>query len=125
MTLPRFLGFTTAAAAAFCLIAPAMADVDKGKKAFNKCKACHEVATDRNKVGPTLKGVFGRTAGTLEGFAFSDAMKASGIVWSEETLKPYLTDPKAVVPGTKMTFAGIKKEEELDNLIEYLAEATK
>lgn len=100
-------------------------DAAKGQKVFNKCKACHEVATEKNKVGPYLKGLFGRTAGTAEGFAYSEEMKALGIVWSEETLKPYLADPKAVVPKGKMAFAGLKKEEELEDVIEYLKEATK
>lgn len=125
MNLSRILGLAAAAAVSLSLASPVLADVEKGKKVFNKCKACHEVATEKNKVGPTLKGVFGRTAGTLEGFAYSDAMKASGIVWSEETLKTYLADPKAMVPGGKMAFAGLKKEEELENVIEYLEEATK
>lgn len=110
---------------AVALSTGALADADKGKKVFAKCKACHEVATPNNKVGPSLKGVFGRKAGSLEGFAYSDAMKNSGIVWGEDTLKPYLADPKAVVPGTKMSFAGLKKEEDVEDVIDYLEEATK
>jgi cytochrome c len=100
-------------------------DAAKGQKVFNKCKSCHEVATEKNKVGPHLRGLFGRTAGSLAGFPYSEPLKASGIVWSEDTLKSYLADPKAVVPGGKMAFAGLKKEEELDDIIEYLEEATK
>jgi cytochrome c len=113
--------------AATVLSSPAASagDAAKGQKVFAKCKACHEVATEKNKVGPHLKGLFGRVAGSLEGFAYSDAMKASGITWSEETLKTYVADPKASVPGTKMAFAGLKKEEDIDNLVEYLEEATK
>jgi cytochrome c len=76
-------------------------------------------------VGPTLKGLFGRKAGTIEGFNYSDAMKNSGLVWNEETLKPYLADPKKALPGGKMVFAGLKKEEDLENVIAYLMEATK
>jgi cytochrome c len=105
--------------------AAAAGDAAKGQKVFLKCKACHEVATDKKKVGPSLKGVFGRTAGTVEGFAYSDAMKSSGIVWGEDTLKTYLVDPKAVVPGTKMAFAGLKKEDDIEDVIAYLEEATK
>lgn len=115
-----------AAAAALALAPAALAgDAAKGQKVFNKCKACHEVATDKNKVGPHLKGLFGRTSGTVEGFNYSDEMKAKAIVWSAETLKPYLADPKAVVPGGKMSFAGLKKEDELEDVIAYLMEATK
>ena len=115
------------AAAALLALAPVASagDAAKGQKVFNKCKACHEVATDRNKVGPTLKGLFGRTSGTVEGFAYSDDMKAKAIVWSAETLKPYLANPKAVVPGGRMSFAGLKKEDELEDVIAYLLEASK
>jgi cytochrome c len=100
-------------------------DAAKGEKVFAKCKACHEASTDKNKVGPSLKGLFGRKAGSIEGYAYSAQMKALGITWNEETLKPYLTDPKAVVPGGKMAFVGLKKEEDVENVIEYLKEATK
>ncbi len=113
-------------AAIVMLAAPAIAgDAALGQKVFNKCKACHEAADVKNKVGPGLKGLFGRKAGSVEGYAYSDAMKNSGITWGEDTLKAYLADPKAVVPGGKMSFAGLKKEEELENIIEYLEEATK
>ena len=106
---------------------PALADGDaaKGAKVFVKCKACHEAAEPKNKVGPTLKGLFGRTAGSLDGYAYSATMKSSGIVWNAETLKPYLADPKAVVPGGKMAFAGLKKKDDIENVIAYLMEATK
>lgn len=105
---------------------PALAggDAAAGEKAFAKCKVCHTLEAGKNKIGPTLHGLFGRKAGTVEGFAYSDAMKNSGIVWDEDTLKKYLPDPKAMVPGTKMAFAGIKKEDELENLIAYLEQAT-
>jgi cytochrome c len=106
---------------------PALAsgDVEAGKKVFNKCKACHDISEGKNKVGPTLKGVMGRTAGTVEGYAYSDAMKASGIVWNEDTLEKYLADPKALVADGKMQFPGLKKEEEIENIIAYIAEASK
>jgi cytochrome c len=100
-------------------------DATNGEKVFNKCKACHEATTDKNKVGPTLKGLFGRTAGTVEGYKYSDAMKASGIVWGEDTLATYLKDPKAMVPKNKMSFAGLKKDDEIADVIAYLEEATK
>jgi len=107
--------------------APAHADGDaaKGAKVFNKCKACHNADKETNKVGPHLVGLFGRTAGSVEGYSYSDAMKASGIVWSAETLSVYVKAPKDMVPGTKMVFAGIKKDDDIEDLIAYLEEATK
>ena len=123
----KTLRFAAALAVLGLLATAAQADGDaeKGKKVFAKCKACHEASVEKNKVGPHLKGLFGRAAGSLEGYAYSDAMKASGITWSAETLGPYLKDPKAVVPGGKMVFAGLKKEEDIENILAYLAEATK
>ena len=116
-----------AAAALLAAGAPALAsgDVEAGKKVYNKCKACHDISEGKNKVGPTLKGVMGRAAGAVEGYAYSDAMKASGIVWSEETLAKYLADPKALVADGKMQFPGLKKEDEIENIIAYIAEASK
>jgi cytochrome c len=105
--------------------AQADGDAEKGKKVFAKCKACHEASVEKNKVGPHLKGLFGRAAGSLEGYAYSDAMKASGITWDEESLEAYLKDPKALVPGGKMVFAGLKKEDDIEDILAYLAEATK
>ena len=105
------------------LAAPVLADggdAEKGEKVFKKCKACHEVATEKNKVGPHLKGLFGRAAGSVEGYAYSDAMKSSGIVWGEDTLKTYLADPKKAMPGNKMAFAGLKDEADVQAVIEFL-----
>lgn len=105
------------------LSAQAQGDVEAGKKVFNKCKACHSIANDKHRVGPSLKGLIGRKAGTAEGFKYSDAMIAygeSGIVWSEETLFVYLEDPRGLVKGTKMAFAGLKKEDERRDVIAYI-----
>jgi cytochrome c len=109
------------------LATPALADGDaeKGKKVFNKCKSCHSADKETNKVGPHLVGVFGRKAGSLEGYSYSDAMKNSDIVWSAETLAEYLQKPKDYVPGTKMVFAGLNKEDQIEDVIAYLEEATK
>jgi cytochrome c len=106
---------------------PAIADGDvkKGKRVYNKCKVCHFVDKEKNKLGPHLVGLFGRKAGTLEGYKFSKAMKASNIVWSAETLASYVANPKKAVPGTKMVFAGVKKKKQIVNLIAYLEQATK
>lgn len=122
---------TTAAALAAIaalplLAAPAFADGDpaKGEKVFARCKACHEIAKEQNKVGPHLVGVIGRQAGSVEGFKYSDAMKNSGKVWDEATLAAYLKDPKGYIPGNKMAFAGLKKEDEIENLVAYLKQAS-
>ncbi|MGB0629172.1 MAG: c-type cytochrome [Alphaproteobacteria bacterium] len=102
------------------------ADVKMGKKVFNKCKACHTLVANKHRIGPSLHGIFGRTAGTAEKYKFSKAMKksgADGLVWTEETLAKYLVKPRAFVKGTKMIFAGIKKPTDMENLIAFLKEA--
>jgi cytochrome c len=114
-----------ALAAAVLFAAPALADGDaaKGEKVFAKCKACHENEKGVNKVGPTLKGVVGRKAASVEGYKYSEAMiakGAEGVVWDEATLAGYLPDPKAFVPKTKMAFNGLKKPEEVADVIAYL-----
>ncbi len=114
-----------AAAAALVLAGPALAEGDaaKGEKVFMKCKACHENEKGVNKVGPTLKGLVGRKAASVEGYKYSEAMLAKGaegVVWDEATLTAYLPDPKAFVPKTKMAFAGLKKPEEVADVIAYL-----
>lgn len=98
-------------------------DAAAGEKVFAKCKACHVADADTNKIGPTLKGVIGRTAGTVEGFKYSKAMQeagGNGLVWDDANLTTYLHDPKGVVKGTKMAFAGLKKDDEIANVIAYL-----
>ena len=114
-----------ALAAAMLIAGPAHAEGDaaKGEKVFAKCKACHEVEKGVNKVGPTLKGVVGRKAASVADYKYSEAMiakGAEGIVWDEATLAAYLPDPKAFVPKTKMAFAGLKKPEEVADVIAYL-----
>jgi len=106
--------------------APASADGDAkaGKKVFNKCKACHALKAGKNKIGPSLHGIIGRTAASVEGFKYSDAMKSSGVVWTDEKLDAYLTKPKAFMPGNKMVFVGLKKEKQRADVIAYLKEAT-
>ncbi len=95
-------------------------DVEDGKKVFNKCKVCHTLEEGQHKIGPSLAGVIGRPAGTAEGFKYSDAMKESGVVWDEASIDKYLADPKGFIPGNKMAFAGLKKEEERANVIAYI-----
>src|SRR4051794_765654 len=108
-----------AAALSVAGIAPASAEGDPaaGKTVFNQCRACHQVGPEaKNSVGPVLNGVVGRKAGEVEGYNYSDANKSSGITWDEANLREYLKNPRAKVPGTKMVFPGIQRENQLDNL---------
>jgi len=116
------LTFTAALTVAMPL-AMAEGDPAAGEKVFKKCKACHVVETEKNRLGPTLKGVFGRTSGTVEGFKYSKAMQAAAITWDETTIDEYLADPKGYVPKNKMAFVGLKKEEDRANVIAYLKQA--
>jgi cytochrome c len=106
-------------------------DVAAGQTVFNQCRACHQVGeTARNGVGPQLNGLFGRKAGSVENYNYSDAYKALGDkVWSEENFRVYIRNPREVTPGTKMVFAGIRgtdeattkaAEERITNLIAFL-----
>lgn len=107
---------------ALAFTAPAFAgDAAKGEKVYKKCKSCHLVDKEKHKTGPHLVNLFGREAGSAEGYKkYSKAMKASGIVWNEETLDGYLAAPKKYVKGTRMAFAGLKKEKDRANVIAYL-----
>lgn len=122
----RLSGFFATLAIASLLSAPSLAagDIAKGKKVFNKCKACHVADTEKNKIGPHLVGMFGRKAGSLEKFKYSNAMKNSGVVWTAETLDEYLKKPRTFIKGTRMAFAGIRKDEERADLIAYLKSVT-
>jgi cytochrome c len=104
------------------LLQPALAqDAQKGQQVFNMCLPCHSVGPDaQNKVGPELNGLDGRHSGTVPNFSYSTANKNSGIVWGEATFKQYIADPKAAIPGTKMPFAGIKNQQEINDLWAYL-----
>jgi cytochrome c len=96
-------------------------DVEKGATVFKKCLPCHAIGPGAaNKVGPELDGLDGRRSGSAPNFSYSDANKDSGIVWSEATFKEYIKDPRAKIPGTKMIFAGIKNEQEINDLWAYL-----
>lgn len=108
------------------LAAPALAegDVEKGEKVFKKCKACHAVGEDaKNRVGPILNNIFGEKAGQVEGFSFSKAMVEAGengLVWDEASIDEYLAKPKDFIPGNKMSFAGLKKEQDRADVIAYI-----
>ncbi|WP_316184973.1 MULTISPECIES: cytochrome c-550 CycA [unclassified Bradyrhizobium] len=97
-------------------------DLAAGKTSFNKCLPCHSIGEGaKNKVGPELNGLDGRKSGTAPDYNYSDANKNSGITWNEAQFKEYIKDPKAKIPGTKMTFAGIKNENEVNNLWAYIS----
>ena len=117
------LSIALAALAVLGMSSTARADGDPalGKHVFNKCAVCHTVDPAKKGVGPTLFGVVGRHSASVEGFTYSDAMKAANKTWDEATLNVYLTDPKALVPGTKMTFPGLPTPEDRANVIAYLS----
>jgi cytochrome c len=101
-------------------------DVAAGETSFRKCAPCHSIGPDAaNKVGPELNGLDGRKSGTVDGFNYSDANKASGITWDEAVFKDYIKDPRAKIPGTKMVFAGIKSEKEIGDLWSYVSQFDK
>lgn len=123
--MSKFPDILVAATALFALTTAAHAgDPAAGEKVFKKCAACHAVGDGaKHKVGPELNNVIGRTAGTAEGFKYSKAMidaGAGGLVWSEETIGSYMKDPKGFVPKNKMAFAGLKKDDEIADMIAYL-----
>lgn len=121
--MKKFIALTAAATlAAGITSAQAEGDAEAGATVFRKCAACHEVEEARNKVGPHLVNVIGRVPGSLEDFRYSNAMVAYGEehVWDEETLTAYLANPRGVVRGTRMAFAGLKDDQELLDVIAYL-----
>jgi cytochrome c len=118
--------FLLATACLGLMAGAALADGDaaKGEKTAKMCLACHSLTGKTNKIGPYLVGVVGRPVATAEGYAYSDAMKtfgATGAKWDEATLSKYLANPKELVPGNKMGFAGVKKDDQRADLIAYLA----
>ena len=98
-------------------------DAGAGEKVFAKCKSCHQVGENAKSLsGPELNGVISRKAASVAGYNYSDAMKASGLTWDEPTFRDYMKNPKAKVPGTKMAFAGLSKDKDVDDLVAYLAQ---
>lgn len=96
-------------------------DVGAGERSFAKCRACHQVGeTAKNGIGPLLNGMFGRKAGTIPGYSYSQPNKDSGLTWDDAVFAEYIKDPKAKIPGTKMAFAGIKNDKEVADLTAYL-----
>ncbi len=120
----RTLASAAMVMAAAALPAFAEGDAEKGEKVFKKCKACHAVGEGaKNKVGPELNAIMDAPAGQKEGFKYSDAlmeMAEGGLVWDEASMAAFLTKPKDFMKGTKMSFAGLRKEADIDNVIAYL-----
>ncbi len=98
-------------------------DPTHGKQVFAKCQACHSLEAGVNKVGPSLNGVIGRQSAASDTFKYSDAMKNAQVNWTPETLDQYLTNPRKMVPGTKMAFPGLPKEKDRADVIAYLQQA--
>ena len=118
----KWLGFAAAFAVLTAYAGAASAqDAAAGEHVFIKCKACHQIGEGaHNMVGPSLNGIVGRHSGVYPDYSYSDANKNSGLTWDEATLKDYLKNPRAKVPGTKMAFAGLSSEADIDNVIAYL-----
>lgn len=95
-------------------------DAANGQRVFTQCRTCHQVQPGRNMVGPSLYGILGREAGSVEGFRYSDANANSGIVWTEEVMYEYLENPARYIPGTIMAFPGLRREQDRVDVIAYL-----
>lgn len=119
--------FTLAAALTVAVAAPAAAqtmpkgDAVRGKAAFIVCQTCHVAEAGKNRVGPTLWAVVGRKSGTVPGYSYSAANKAKGVVWSPQVLFTYLENPQKFIPGTKMTYTGLKDAQKRADVIAFLA----
>jgi len=98
-------------------------DAARGEKKFEECAACHKIEHGENDLGPSLRGVFGRKAGTLADFRYSPALKRSGITWTVQTLDAYLADPQKAVPANRMPYAGLADASDRADLIAYLQKA--
>ena len=120
----RTVVFVAALSGLAGLVASAQAraqDVAAGERVFGQCRACHQVGeTARNGIGPQLNGLIGRRAGTVEGYAYSPANKASELTWDEAGFRTYIKDPRGQMPGTKMVYAGLKEDGRITDLVAYL-----
>lgn len=100
-------------------------DASKGETLYAQCRACHMLEAGKNGIGPSLHGIIGRPAGQVPGYVYTPANKNSGLTWDEETLFGYLADPRKIVPGTKMAYAGMKDAQSRADVIAYLKTASK
>lgn len=115
----RFSNFTFIFLCAFSRLVFAQ-DANAGKTLFQECVACHSVTPGENGVGPSLAGVYGRPAGTVEGFRYSNAVKKSGITWDAGSLDQYISNPQSLISGSRMPYSGMASEADRLNLIAYL-----
>lgn len=125
LVVPAALVLTLGAGAAAMANGPLPPDPVKGKTVFARCMVCHDLNTGANRLGPSLKGVIGRKAGTYPGFAYSPAMKAKGVTWNPARLNAYLSAPTTFVPGNRMAMAPITNPQDRANLIAYLQKSAK
>ncbi|NNG05407.1 MAG: cytochrome c family protein [Inquilinus sp.] len=120
---PIFVAFALLAA----MPASAAGDAAKGERLFAQCRACHSLGAGENRIGPHLHGLFGRAAGSVEGYAYSAAMRQSGVVWEQDSLDAHLAQPPKFIPGNKMgaMFArGVPNAQDREDLIAFLRQAT-
>ena len=123
----RFLTLAVAGAVTALAAGPVQAEGDpaQGKKVYNQCRACHALEPGQHRVGPSLAGVWGRKAGTAEGFnRYSPALKEADITWNAENLDKYLENPRDFIPGNRMTFPGIKSADKRADVIAFLKQET-
>jgi cytochrome c len=129
----RVIALAAASAIALALLAlpaPAPAQdadaelIERGERVYRRCVSCHLIDERRNRIGPHLVGIFGRPAGAVEDFNYSNAMEDSGIVWNEETIAAYIRDTRGFIPGNRMAFAGLRNDEDVAAVIAYMREAS-
>lgn len=123
ISIKNLIGLSVLASLALMQPAFAEGDAEKGKKVFAKCMACHTIEEAKNRVGPHLVNILDRKTASIEDYKYSPAMTKAGedgMIWDEATLTAYLTAPKGFMPGNKMAFAGLKKQEDIDNLLAYI-----
>jgi cytochrome c len=98
-------------------------DATAGEKTFRQCITCHKMEAGKHGIGPSLNGVIGKKAGSMAGYNYSGPMKKSALIWNDQNLADYLENPRKKVPGTKMTYAGLRKPQDRANVIAYIKKA--
>lgn len=121
LALAGFVMASTPAQAEPLEVAGLTGDPDQGERIYKRCMACHSLAKGENKVGPSLYGIFGRPAGTVEGFRYSDANLNSGVTWTPEIMFEYLENPRSFMKGTRMAFPGLRPPQQRADVLAYIA----